>query len=519
MPPPKTPTKGGGKGGKSPAKTPKSPGGKAKAQDAERPHPHRSRTMNLVEMNQQKELAALFAEIDVDNSGELERDEVKIMVERMGYPPMSEDQLDALFEQFDEDGSGTVNFVEFKHWWAAAQKAQQPTMTPLRRKRVQGYTMAAMRLCVGLHRAFLSMAGDAGALQSVTELEEVIHSVGIDRKQSRRRLQGCMDELNIGEGMEIDFATFISAFSLVGVRDDSNLEPPDTQQDGALLHVLRWQALRRAVQVTTTINTEGFKRANEIARHQRPGSSSHAGHLATERAAESAARRGKKEGHIPRALLVLGLRLETLRAGLGTGGVREDDDSDDEGEMQGHTHAFSQLLHSRMQKACEVFLQQFSWESGDVLLLSGARNYVEGNGLQPEDLLPTESALMLSFALDAGIPRASIELLENGCLNSIEVAITVKQLLTVMGSEMISIVTSDICLARAQTIYAALLPTFKVKFHTSMCPTMLVEHVDLVAEREGKLMAVLRDDLIAYLEYLEAGGVWPPRGPKGAETD
>jgi Ca2+-binding EF-hand superfamily protein len=40
--------------------------------------------MNLVEMNQQKELAALFAEIDVDNSGELERDEVKIMVERMG---------------------------------------------------------------------------------------------------------------------------------------------------------------------------------------------------------------------------------------------------------------------------------------------------------------------------------------------------------------------------------------------------------------------------------------------------
>jgi hypothetical protein len=179
--------------------------------------------------------------------------------------------------------------------------------------------------------------------------------------------------------------------------------------------------------------------------------------------------------------------------------------------MQSNTNALSEMLHSRVKQACEVFLQQFSYEAGDVLLLSGARSYTKGNGLQPEDLLPTESALMLSQALDAGIPRSSIELLEIGCLNSIEVAITVKQLLTVMGSEFLHIVTSDICVARAQTIYAAIMPTFKVKFHVSTCPTMLVEHVDLIAEREGKLMAVLRDDLCAYLEYLEAGGVWPPR--------
>ena len=120
---------------------------------------------------------------------------------------------------------------------------------------------------------------------------------------------------------------------------------------------------------------------------------------------------------------------------------------------------------------------------------------------------------MLSLALDAGIPRSSIELLETGCLNSIEVAITVKQLLTVMSSESLHVVTSDICQARAQTIYAALMPTFKVKFHASTCTKMLVEHVDLIAERERKLMALLRDDLCAYLDYLEAGGVWPPRDP------
>ena len=213
-------------------------------------------------------------------------------------------------------------------------------------------------------------------------------------------------------------------------------------------------------------------------------------------------------------MLVLGLRLEDIRAGLGERGVDPDDDSDDELEMQSETNAYSQLLHSRMQKVCEVFLQQFSFEAGDVLLLSGGRQYLPNNPVQPADMLPTEAGLMLSFALDAGVPRASIELLEAGCLNSVEVAITVKQLLTVWGSDKIGVVTSDICLARAQTIYAAVLPTFKVKFHTSVCPTLIADHVELIAERESKLMAVLRDDLIAYLEYLEGGGVWPPREPQ-----
>ena len=267
--------------------------------------------------------------------------------------------------------------------------------------------------------------------------------------------------------------------------------------------LLRWQSLRRAVNVSIKLKVGTPQYA---AKHE-AGSQ----HGASQRAAERASRRGCKEGYVPRALLVLGLRLETPRAGLGAGGVGPDDDSDDELEMQAETNAFSQVLHSRMQKACEVFLQQFSFESGDVLLLSGGRQYLKGNPVQPVDLLPTESGLMLSFALDAGIPRASIELLESGCLNSIEVAITAKQLLTVWGSDKISVVTSDICLARAQTIYAALLPTFKVIFHQAICTNLIVDHVDLIAEREGKLMAVLRDDLIAYLEYLEGGGVWPPR--------
>jgi hypothetical protein len=491
----------GNKAAKSPAKV-KVKSASAKRNGGALPQ---SRSRTLIEINQDKELQALFAEIDADNSGELERYEVSTMVNRMGYPPMTEAQLDALFEEFDDDQSGTVNFDEFKHWWAAAQRAKRTKMTPARRKLVKGHSRSAMQLCVWLHEAFQNVAGANGTLCSIVDLERVIHAVGIDQHRARRRLQACIDELNIGDGEEIDFATVVSAFSMVGVRDDTHMEEPIEagQQGSRVQRLMHWQTLRRAVNVSASL-PGGFAAAA-------PESGSHVKHIASERAAERASRRGHQEGHNPRALLVLGLRLETLRAGLGVGGVSENDDSDDESEMQSNTNALSQMLHSRMKKACEVFLQQFSYEAGDVLLLSGARSYVKGNGLQPEDLLPTESALMLSQALDAGIPRSSIELLEVGCLNSIEVAITVKQLLTVMGSELLYIVTSDICVARAQTIYAAIMPTFKVKFHVSTCPTMLVEHVDLIAEREGKLMAVLRDDLCAYLEYLEVGGVWPPR--------
>eukprot|EP01050_Picozoa_sp_SAG11_P042572 SAG11_NODE_19680_length_461_cov_1.104972_1_plen_117_part_00 len=101
----------GKKAARSPAKV-KVKSASAKHDQGAMPH-GRSRSRTLIEINQDKELQALFAEIDADNSGELERCEVSTMVSRMGYPPMTEEQLDALFEEFDDDHSGTVSFDEF----------------------------------------------------------------------------------------------------------------------------------------------------------------------------------------------------------------------------------------------------------------------------------------------------------------------------------------------------------------------------------------------------------------------
>ena len=91
-------------------------------------------------------------------------------------------------------------------------------------------------------------------------------------------------------------------------------------------------------------------------------------------------------------------------------------------------------------------------------------------------------------------------------------------LLSKWGVDRLAVVTSDLTLNRATTIFSTLLPTFTTRFHAAPCPSLHVEHVDLIAEQEGKLMAVLREDLSAYLEYLEAGGVWPPRDAAHTKT-
>ena len=137
---------------------------------------------------------------------------------------------------------------------------------------------------------------------------------------------------------------------------------------------------------------------------------------------------------------------------------------------------------------------------------------------------------MLSFALGAGVPRSSIELLEQGAINTIEIAISTKQLLTkwvcrrrrvwpwcglfsldcgMQGLQKLSIVTSAAQQTRTQTIFNAIMPSWSLQFH-SCSAAIHPDHVERIAKREQALLAVTRDDLERYFEYLDSRGVWPP---------
>ena len=64
-----------------------------------------------------------FDEIDTDNSGYLDREEVELAFAAMGRL-MSAQELTAEFLQMDKDGGGTVSFAEFKQWMS--QQEFQP---------------------------------------------------------------------------------------------------------------------------------------------------------------------------------------------------------------------------------------------------------------------------------------------------------------------------------------------------------------------------------------------------------
>ncbi len=58
-----------------------------------------------------------FDEVDVDNSGSLDRDEVRELCEKMLDVELTEEQLDAGMAEMDGDGGGEVDFNEFYIWW------------------------------------------------------------------------------------------------------------------------------------------------------------------------------------------------------------------------------------------------------------------------------------------------------------------------------------------------------------------------------------------------------------------
>ena len=62
-----------------------------------------------------------FDEMDTDESGALDRAEVRALVEKLLDVEITEEQLDEGMAQMDEDGGGEVDFAEFFAWWDGAE--------------------------------------------------------------------------------------------------------------------------------------------------------------------------------------------------------------------------------------------------------------------------------------------------------------------------------------------------------------------------------------------------------------
>jgi Ca2+-binding EF-hand superfamily protein len=62
------------------------------------------------------ELMQIYDHFDGDRNGRIDRGEFKRLMAALGADAPDE-ELDLGFEAIDEDGSGTIDFHEFKGWW------------------------------------------------------------------------------------------------------------------------------------------------------------------------------------------------------------------------------------------------------------------------------------------------------------------------------------------------------------------------------------------------------------------
>eukprot|EP01052_Picozoa_sp_SAG31_P014893 SAG31_NODE_941_length_10868_cov_9.232241_2_plen_701_part_00 len=63
-----------------------------------------------------KDLKALFDEIDADGGGTLDADEMKELIIGLGQSATDED-VEKLMDEMDEEGDGEVSFEQFRKWW------------------------------------------------------------------------------------------------------------------------------------------------------------------------------------------------------------------------------------------------------------------------------------------------------------------------------------------------------------------------------------------------------------------
>jgi len=65
------------------------------------------------------DLAQMFQKIDIDGNGNLDKSEVKGLVDEAGVENMSDRDYDVLFASIDLDGNGTLDFTEFCAFFAS----------------------------------------------------------------------------------------------------------------------------------------------------------------------------------------------------------------------------------------------------------------------------------------------------------------------------------------------------------------------------------------------------------------
>ena len=151
---------------------------------------------------ERRRVQMLFDEIDDDESGELDREEVGQLLENLGGK-LKPDVLSSAMQELDKDGDGTVTFDEFLKWWQnirsdRAGGSQWAAIINMRNRELQEEEE--------LRALFETTDKDGGGTIDAAELGMLTGDLGL--ALSVPEVQEAMRDIDDDDSGEIDFEEF-----------------------------------------------------------------------------------------------------------------------------------------------------------------------------------------------------------------------------------------------------------------------------------------------------------------------
>ena len=140
----------------------------------------------------------VFEAADKDESGVIDRDELRSIMKELGNP-LSPTQLDEAMSDMDSDGSGEIDFVEFSAWWSKLQSTQT--------LRAQGQDPQAA------YYKEMFLKADTGGEGSLDRDELSVLMIELGRKMADYELDTAMQLMDEDGGGTVDFEEFSKWFA------------------------------------------------------------------------------------------------------------------------------------------------------------------------------------------------------------------------------------------------------------------------------------------------------------------
>lgn len=154
-----------------------------------------------------KFIQGLFKSFDTDGSGKIDFREFKILARKLGVE-MSDQELKKSIEAVDTDGNLELDFDEFTIWLQSAQAEGTDPFSMLKVKiKAQGKKALSNTQIQGLKECFNHFDKDGSGSIDREELGEVFAAFG--QEMSEEELEQLMDDVDDDKSGEIEFEEFL----------------------------------------------------------------------------------------------------------------------------------------------------------------------------------------------------------------------------------------------------------------------------------------------------------------------